>query len=420
MFLTKTSTTIHGKTYTHYKIVESIREAGRVKHRVLWSLGNVTEEQAQQIRAVLAVTHGTEWVSAPFAEIAVTRHAAYPDVAVGHALWQTGDWGKFWGADTFWVEALVLNRLIDPQAKIHLHSWAAGTVLPAYHGLTPDTLDPYAVYRVLDRMAAREAEVQQALAAHHRSAPGESKSPTFFYDLTSTYVDGTTSPLAKAGYSREHRPDRTQIGIGLLITATGSPIYGQVWRGNTPDVTTVQTVVADLKQRLALGSCILVFDRGMVSSANLAAIGAAQHLYLSAVDRDELAGLPFWPAAWPEAVDEDHWQEAVTRRGMEAYDAEHTLWYREWTTAERRYVVAFDYRRFHLEDTAQARAVQDVEAWIQQKNADLAAARRNRQAAPLEQALQNLLRRKHLTGIVHYTLQSRTVPSVVEAMKSWL
>jgi hypothetical protein len=86
MFLTKTSTTIHGKTYTHYKIVESIREAGRVKHRVLWSFGNLTEEQAQQIRAVLAVTHGTEWVSAPFAEIAVTRRGmeAYD---AEHTLW---------------------------------------------------------------------------------------------------------------------------------------------------------------------------------------------------------------------------------------------------------------------------------------------------------------------------------------------
>ncbi len=55
MFLTKTSTTIRGKTYTHYKLVESVREAGRVKHRVLCSLGALSEAEAQQIRAVLAV-----------------------------------------------------------------------------------------------------------------------------------------------------------------------------------------------------------------------------------------------------------------------------------------------------------------------------------------------------------------------------
>lgn len=73
MFLTKTSTTIRGKTYTHYKVVESVREAGRVKHRVLWSLGALTEAEAQKIRAILAATQGIDWVSAPVGEIAVTR-----------------------------------------------------------------------------------------------------------------------------------------------------------------------------------------------------------------------------------------------------------------------------------------------------------------------------------------------------------
>ena len=368
MFLTQTSTTIRGKTYTHDKLVESFREGGRVKHRVLLSLGDLTAEQIQQIRAVLAVTHDTEWMSVPFTDIAVTHHAAYWDVAVGHALREESGWGPFWGSDAFWVEALVLNRLLDPQAKIHLHSWAASTVLPAYYAISPDALDPYAVYRVLDRMATREAAVQQAWVAHHLPPSGDAPAPTFFYDLTSTYVEGTTSPLAQAGYSRDHRPDRTQIVIGLLITATGSPIYWQVWPGNTPDVTTVQTVVKDLAQRLSLGTCVLVFDRGMVSAANLAAIDAAQHVYLSAVDRDALATLPFWATAWPAAVDPDHWQETVRDRHMVPDDPDATLWYREWTVDARRYVVAFDVQRYHLEDSVQAKAVQDIETWMAAKN----------------------------------------------------
>ena len=111
MFLTTTSTTIRGKTYTHYKVVESVREGRRVKHRVLWSLGALTEEQAAQIRGILAVTQGTDWGSVPLTDIAVTQHAAYLDVAVGHAWWAASDWSQFWGADAFWVEALVLNRL---------------------------------------------------------------------------------------------------------------------------------------------------------------------------------------------------------------------------------------------------------------------------------------------------------------------
>ena len=189
------------------------------------------------------------------------------------------------------------------------------------YGITPQDLDPYAVYRVLDRMAAREADVQKWLAAHGLPPHDEAESaPTFFYDLTSTYVDGTTSPLAKSGYcSRDHRPDRTQIVIGLLITDTGYPIYWQVWPGNTPDVTTVQTVVKDLRQRLKLGPCILVFDRGMVSEANLEAIAADHHTYLSALNRDELPGLPFWATTWPKRVPDADWQTVLTQGGLQAY-----------------------------------------------------------------------------------------------------
>ena len=333
-------------------------------------------------------------------EIAVTRHAAYLDIAVGHAFWERMEWTSFWGDDAFWVEALVLNRLLDPHAKIHLQPWVTATALPAYDQITPQTLDPYAVYRVLDRMADRETEVHQWLVSHALPTAPTDHEPTLFYDLTSTYVDGVTSPLAKSGYSRDHRPDRKQIVIGLLITATGDPLYWKVWPGNTPDVTTVDTIVTGLRDTLGIAHCILVFDRGMVSAANLAAIEAAHHTYLTAVDRDALASLSFWEEGWPETVPLEDWQAVVAQRGWVAYDSEATLWFREWTTEDHRWVLAFDVRRFRLELAVQAAAIAAVEAWVQAKNTELAAARRARQLAPLERDLRDLLRRKHLTGIV--------------------
>ncbi len=369
MFLTQTSTTIRDKTYTYDKIMESYRQAGRVKHCLVLSLGALTPEPVQQIRAILAVTHDTKWVSVPFTDIAVMAHAACLDVAVGHTPWEERGWSARCGSDAFWVEALVLNRLLKAQAKIHCQSWAASAVLPAYYGLTPDTLDPYAVYRVLDRMAEREAAVQHTLATHHLSRAGDAPSPTFFHDLPSTYVEGHTSPLTKAGYSRDHRPDRLPIVIGLLITWAGDPIDWQVWPGNTPDVSTVPTVLTDLQTRRHWASCILVFDRGMVSATNLAAIDAAQPLYLSALDRNELANLPFWATAWPATVEADHGQETMKRRGMGPYEADPQLWYREYETEARRYVVAFDAPRIQLEDGAQTRAIREVDTGITQKNA---------------------------------------------------
>ncbi len=86
-------------------------------------------------------------------------------------------------------------RLIDLQAKIHLQPWVTGTAWSAYHGVSPQTSDPYAVYRVLDRMARQEEQVQQWLVSQYLSASEADPALIFFYDLMSAYVDGTASPL---------------------------------------------------------------------------------------------------------------------------------------------------------------------------------------------------------------------------------
>jgi len=90
----------------------------------------------------------------------------------------------------------------------------------------------------------------------------------------------------------------------------------------------------------------------------------------------------------------------VAQRGGVADDSEATLWYREWTTEAHRWVLAFDVRRFRLALVVQAAAMATVEAWVQAKNTELAAARRARPLAPLERDLRDRLRRKHLTGVI--------------------
>ncbi len=91
-------------------------------------------------------------------------------------------------------------------------------------------------------------------------------------------------------------------------------------------------------------------------------------------------------------------------------DPDATLWYREWTVDARRYVVAFDAQRYHLEDSVQAKAVQDIETWMATKNTELAAAKRSRQRETLDRTVQDLLRHKHLTDIVQYHLMSLSIP----------
>lgn len=64
--------------------------------------------------------------------------------------------------------------------------------------------------------------------------------------------------IAKLGYSRDHRPDLEQIVIALMVTPQGSPFYWKVLEGNTHDVTTLPSLVNDLKQRFGLKTCHLI------------------------------------------------------------------------------------------------------------------------------------------------------------------
>lgn len=122
------------------------------------------------------------------------------------------------------------------------------------------------------------------------------------------------------------------------------------------------TVVQDLQQRLKLGPCILVFDRGMVSAANLAAIEAAYRIYLSAVDRDALVHVPGWEA-WPETIPADEWRAALVQRGFMAFNVDANLWYRECAELGRRWVFAFDYRRWCLKEAVQAWLHRKMQTW---------------------------------------------------------
>ena len=89
------------------------------------------------------------------------------------------------------------------------------------------------------------------------------------YDVTSTYLEGRCCPLARHGYSRDSRGDRSQLVIGLLCAADGCPVAVEVFEGNTADPATVASQIAKLKQRFRLRHVVLVGDRGMLTAARI-------------------------------------------------------------------------------------------------------------------------------------------------------
>ena len=166
---------------------------------------------------------------------------------------------------------LVLGRFCAPSSELQMAEfWYGKTALDDLLGVADYKINEDRLYRALDALLPHK----DALSRHLQERYGELFGSSFdflFYDITSTYFEGTAkgNAQAKRGYSRDSRPDCPQVCIGLVATREGFPIAFEVFDGNRPDVTTTQEMVQMMEAKYGQANRIWVMDRGMVSEENL-------------------------------------------------------------------------------------------------------------------------------------------------------
>lgn len=401
MFLKKSSTTINGKKYNHYKIVESYREGNKIKHRILFNVGKLTDEQAEQLKLAIQVQSNPSLLVAEEKDIVVTKSFSYLDIMVLHYIWKQWNLDQFFPDDR-WVEALVINRCLDPCSKIKLSSWTDKSVLPAVIPAL-QKYDDYDVYRELDRLTKQEDDLQVFLYDQLKRRD-RIHSEAFFYDITSSYFEGSRCIVSTFGYSRDHRPDREQIVIALMVTPEGYPFYWRVLEGNTQDITTVEALVQDVRRRFGIKQCTLVFDRGMVSADNLKEIEKEKLSYISAMDKDEIR-TTLLDTVMPEAATPEDWEQVVAMREFQPWDENEFLFYRPVTRGENRYIVTFDVQRFIEQTKHRDRQMASIEQSVLEMNEQLGNAKKSRRADVVERKAAQLLSRKGFKKKAEVTIE---------------
>ena len=312
-----------GTVNEYVRVVEAYRDGGKVKQRVVADLGrkDLLVEILPKLQRLLAGDHATE--DGDIADPYVGDAPTWGPVLVVRALFdQLGLWkifdqhlGRAKGvpfADRAFV--LVANRLIAPASEHGLAGWLetdfvcdrkGRRFIPHWHQrrrvrVHPRQLDAW--YRTLDQLNAAKDKIEVAL--YHQLRDLFSLKPDMvFYDITSTYFEGTgPHDFAKHGYSRDGKSQNVQVIVGVVMVA-GWPIAHHVWEGNRVDHSTVQDVISDLRKRFEFGRLIFVGDRGMVTEDNIESITKAEHGFLVGVKRRRNAKLD----SWLDAVDETKW-----------------------------------------------------------------------------------------------------------------
>ena len=164
------------------------------------------------------------------------------------------------------VMAMVAGRIIAPEAsKLGMISAWADTTLADDLGVADANEDE--LYDAMDWLIERQGKIEQRLAKRHLK-----NGSLVLFDLTSSYFEGVTCPLAKLGYSRDRKPGTLQVNYGLLCDARGCPVSVSVFDGNTGDPKTLLPQVEKLKKDFGLASLVMVGDRGMISNVQIDAM----------------------------------------------------------------------------------------------------------------------------------------------------
>jgi Transposase DDE domain len=245
---------------------ESYRQGGKVKSR---TLANLTHWPPVQLDALRRVLRG-EVLVAPEEAFEIVRSLPHGHVAAVLGTVRRLGFDHLIAAKPSRYRALVLAmiaaRILDPQSKLAtargLGLDTASTSLG--HTLGVEAADADALYTAMDWLLRRQPQIEAALAARHLR-----EGTLALYDLTSTYFEGHTCPLAQFGHSRDGKKGKVQIVFGLVCNAEGCPVAIEVFEGNTGDPTTVASVIAKLRKRFHLRRVVLVGDRGLLTEARI-------------------------------------------------------------------------------------------------------------------------------------------------------
>jgi len=250
---------------------ESYREDGKVKTRTLANLSKLPDSVIENIKLSLK-GENLAAVDDLFEVVSSTQHGSVQ--AVLTAMKRLGIERVLDSRPSRrrqLVMGMIAARILEPQSKLAMTRWWETTTLPQELGLDDVTEDE--LYDAMDWLFKRQDRIEKKLAARHLKNGG-----LVLYDLSSSYFEGETCPLAKRGYSRDRKRGTLQVNYGLLTDHRGCPVAVSVYEGSTGDAKTLLPAATKLREDFGLDSMVLVGDRGMMGRKQLDGLRDAENI----------------------------------------------------------------------------------------------------------------------------------------------
>jgi hypothetical protein len=256
------------RDYSSAYLRRTYREAGKVKNETVANLSVLPDHLIDLIDAGLKGQH-----LVPAAEaLTITRSVPHGHVAAVHAMARKLGLPALLGPagpQRDLALALVISRAVAPASKLSTLAWWDDTTLGADLGVAEAPAGD--IYAAMDWLAARQDAIEAQLAARHL-APAVNPGRMALFDLSSSWLEGRCCPLAARGYSRDGKKGKPQIEYGLLTDPAGRPVAVRVFEGSTGDPAAFTAIVKVMREKFGLAKMVMVGDRGMITSARIAAL----------------------------------------------------------------------------------------------------------------------------------------------------
>ena len=296
---------VRGQVYL--QIVESRRDKGKVRQRVLASLGRedrlkesgslegLVESAARHCESLLVISAHRE------GKLGELENRRIGPALVFERLWEQTGCRQVIESFTrgrrfrFSLERAlfltVLHRLFDPGSDRSAEKWKE-----LYRIEDTESLQLHQLYRTMSWLGeeldstgqggrtpfvprCRKDLIEEELFSQRRNL--FSSLDLVFFDTTSIYFEGRGGEtIGKRGNSKDHRPDLPQMVVGIVIDSQGTPICCEMWPGNTTDVKSLIPVVDRLRRRFSINQICIVADRGMTCQETIKNLEGREWQYI--------------------------------------------------------------------------------------------------------------------------------------------
>jgi transposase len=320
MFLRPNHRVKDGKDHTYWSLVETVRTPDGPRQKTLCYLGELNSSaqarwlttvevfneqgEAQQLKLfpsqVAPPEDDPQIARVLLNKVRLERTRQFGSCFLGLELWKRLGLDGFFeqavdreAADVPWSRVaalLAINRLCAPGSELAIEQrWYPSTALDDLLQIEEGKINDTRLYRCLDRILPHKTKLERHLKDRYGELFG-AEFDVLLYDLTSTYVEGAAekNPMVRRGYSRDHRPDCEQLVIALIVNNEGFPFSYETFDGNRTDVSTMETILRMVERKYGKARRIWVFDRGIVSEENLAAIRKRDGHYLTGTPRSQM------------------------------------------------------------------------------------------------------------------------------------